>query len=63
LEPAQKLSQDPLPVALAGSFDTNLGLMPSRCSTFSASLHRFQPGGLLEAATDGKRGMVTTLPS
>jgi hypothetical protein len=25
LEPAQKLSQDPLPVALAGSFDTSLG--------------------------------------
>jgi hypothetical protein len=27
------------------------------------ALQRFQPGGLLEPATDGKRGMVTTLPS
>jgi hypothetical protein len=38
-------------------------LMPSRCSTFSAALHRFQPGGLCAPVTDGRRGMVTTLPS
>jgi hypothetical protein len=38
-------------------------LSPRRCSAFSGGLYRFQPGGLLEPATDGSRGMVTTLPS
>jgi hypothetical protein len=37
--------------------------MLSRCSTFSAALHRFQPGGLCAPVTDTRRGMVTTLPS